>query len=135
MKHSIVYAGLALALSLTACSEEAPLGELEQPANTGPVGFSDFADLSQTQIVAAIDPAFGFGPIQNAAKDMCGERTQCDVLLFAEGTTLPTSLPYTARETDSALGRYLLDRELNVDEMRVNCPRIPRTPDENCIAG
>lgn len=132
--NSFAVALLGAASLLTACqaADEAPLAELEQPANTGPVAFSDFADLSETQIVAAIDPVFGFGPIQNAAKDMCGERTRCDVFLFAEGTTLPTSLPYTEREIASAIARYTLNRESGEDGLTVNCPKIPRTPAENC---
>lgn len=128
-------------IGLTACMEEAQtgdmdeLGELEQPANTGPVGFSDFAELSDTQIAATIEPAFGFGPIQNAAKSLCTDKPVCEVLIFEEGTTLPSAVPFTDRETASAIAFYTLDRDSGADNMTVRCPAIPRTPDENCIGG
>lgn len=131
-KSGALSAVLALAV-LIGCSEEESLGELEQPANTGPVGFADVVDLDDVQLAGAIKPAFGFGPIQNSAKDLCGEKQKCSILIFEEGTTLPTALPFTDREEDSAIALYELDRDEGIDEMEVRCPTIPRTPAENCM--
>ena len=125
---------VAFTLALAACQDQAPEpGELEQPANLGPVGFSDFAELSDTQIAATINPAFGFGPIQNEAKSLCTDKPVCEIIIFDEGTTLPTALPLTDREEASTIAIYELNRAEGTDEMQVRCPAIERTPPESCM--
>lgn len=120
MKLLVIGAALGI-FALSGCSSEP-----EPWSVSGSQGIANFVEVDESAINSR-------SAYLRAANNVCGDASSCQVHFFAEGSSIPRSLPMTEAQTESRLATYQRNTHSGLERLLLKCGTEGSSTESSCM--